>query len=92
MTAALLVSELTTNVVRHARTPFALCADVTSSRLRVEVADGSREPPMVKAPVPGEEGGRGMSIVSYCADNWGTEPIADGKLVWFELSLGADAE
>jgi hypothetical protein len=31
--AALLVNELTTNAVRHAGTPFTLCADVTSSHL-----------------------------------------------------------
>jgi hypothetical protein len=28
-----------------------------------------------------------MLLVSQLADNWGTEPIPDGKLVWFELSL-----
>ena len=91
-TAALLVSELAANVVRHAGTPFALGADVTPFGVRVEVADGSREPPVVKAPLLGEEGGRGMSIVSHFADSWGTEPTSDGKLVWFELALGADAE
>jgi anti-sigma regulatory factor (Ser/Thr protein kinase) len=92
-TAALLVSELVTNVVRHARTPLSLCADVTSLGVRVEVADGTREPPTLKAPVPGEPGGRGIAIVSHFADNWGTQPIPDGKLVWFELSLvGSQAE
>ena len=91
-TAALLVSELATNVVRHAGTPFALRVDVAPFRLRVEVADNCPEPPVVKAPVPGEEGGRGMSIVSHFADNWGIEAIPDGKRVWFELSLGAEAE
>jgi anti-sigma regulatory factor (Ser/Thr protein kinase) len=86
MVAALLVSELTTNVVRHAQTHFSLCAAVTPLGLRVEVADGSREPPVVKSPAPDERAGRGMLLVSQLADNWGTEPIPDGKLVWFELS------
>jgi anti-sigma regulatory factor (Ser/Thr protein kinase) len=85
--AALLVSELTTNVVRHAKTHFSLCADVTPFHVRVEVADGTREPPVVKSPALEEQGGRGLIIVSSLADNWGTEPIPDGKLVWFELSL-----
>lgn len=85
--AALLVSELTTNVVRHAHTHFSLCADVTPFGLRVEVADGSSEPPVVRAPGPDERGGRGMLLVSELADHWGTAPIPEGKLVWFELSL-----
>jgi len=85
--AALLASELTTNVILHAHTPFSLCADVTPFGLRVEVADGNRDPPVVMHPGPTTEGGRGMMLVSELADNWGAEPIPDGKLVWFELSL-----
>jgi len=87
MVAALLVSELTTNAIRHAETHFSLCADVTPFALRVEVADGTSDPPVVMTPDPEQPGGRGMLLVSQLADNWGTEPITDGKLVWFELSL-----
>jgi anti-sigma regulatory factor (Ser/Thr protein kinase) len=85
--AALLVSELTTNVVHHTDTSFSLRADVTSFALRVEVADGSVEPPVVKRPTPGEIGGRGLLLVSQLADQWGTAPLPEGKLVWFELWL-----
>ena len=85
--AALLVSELTTNVVRHAGTPFTLCADVTSVHIRVEVADGTREPAVVRRPPPTSLGGRGLWLVSELADGWGSEPRGNGKLVWFELSL-----
>jgi len=87
MVAALLVSELTTNVVRHAHTHFSLCADVTPLTVRVEVADGTREPPVINTPGPRDVGGRGLFLVSQLAQNWGTEPIPDGKLVWFELAL-----
>jgi anti-sigma regulatory factor (Ser/Thr protein kinase) len=86
--AALLVSELTSNVIRHAHTHFSLCADVTSFGLRVEVADGNRDPPLVMHPAPTAHSGRGVLLVSELADSWGTEAIPDGKLVWFELSLG----
>jgi anti-sigma regulatory factor (Ser/Thr protein kinase) len=87
MVAALLLSELTTNVVRHARTHFSLCAEVTPSSVRVEVADGLRDPPVVRDPGPRDVGGRGMVLVSELADDWGTESMPEGKLVWFELSL-----
>jgi anti-sigma regulatory factor (Ser/Thr protein kinase) len=87
MVAALLVSELTTNVIRHAHTHFSLCADVTPVSLRVEVADGTRDLPEERSPEPSDLAGRGMLLISELADSWGTEPIPDGKLVWFELSL-----
>src|SRR3954453_19734405 len=87
MLAALLVSALTTNVILHARTHFSLCADVTPFGLRVEVADGTSDPPVVLTPDPETPGGRGMLLVSELADNWGPEPIPEGKLFWFELSL-----
>jgi anti-sigma regulatory factor (Ser/Thr protein kinase) len=85
--AALLVSELTTNVIRHAHSPFSLRADRTASGVRVEVADESPIPPVVLQPQPWETTGRGMLLVSGLADNWGTEQTAgDGKTVWFELA------
>ena len=85
--AALLVSELTTNVVRHAGTPFSLCADVTAEHVRVEVADGTSEPAVVRRPPPTSLGGRGVWLISELADSWGSEPTGNGKMVWFELSL-----
>jgi anti-sigma regulatory factor (Ser/Thr protein kinase) len=85
--AALLVSELATNVVLHAHTPFALCAELTPFELRVEVADGSSQPPVVMNPAPTQQGGRGLLMISRLADVWGVDPTPDGKLVWFGLSL-----
>jgi len=67
--AAILFSELTTNVVRHAHTHFALCADVTPLHVRVEVADGTREPPVLKTPGAEDIGGRGLLLVSQMADD-----------------------
>jgi anti-sigma regulatory factor (Ser/Thr protein kinase) len=85
--ATLLVSELVTNAVRHASTPFSLRADMTAVVIRVEVADGTAEPPVVRHPSAAEATGRGMWIVNELAEEWGYEPVPDGKLVWFELAL-----
>jgi hypothetical protein len=80
----LLVSELTTNALRHATGPFEVRVRATP-RVRVEVRDGSTQRPMVKDIDTIEESGRGLHIVSQLASAWGTEERADGKVVWFEL-------
>jgi anti-sigma regulatory factor (Ser/Thr protein kinase) len=86
--AALLVSELASNAIRHAHSPFLLRAERTPSGVRVEVADENPSPPVVLQPQPWETTGRGMLLVSGLADNWGTEQTpGDGKTVWFELAL-----
>jgi anti-sigma regulatory factor (Ser/Thr protein kinase) len=85
--AALLVSELTTNVIRHAHTPFSLSADRTPSGVRVEVADGTSEHAVARRPPPTSLDGRGLWLVSELADSWGSESTGNGKMVWFELSL-----
>jgi hypothetical protein len=54
----------------------------------VEVLDGNHELPLVKDPSPGDLGGRGMRLVSRLSDQWGSDSTLDGKVVWFELSLG----
>ena len=83
--AELLVSELATNVVRHAATPFSVCAQLTPLTLRVEVTDGTRPVPVVQRPGPEDRTGRGVMLVSHLAESWGTSPLPNGKVVWFEL-------
>ncbi|MEY2404284.1 MAG: hypothetical protein QOD38_1835 [Acidimicrobiaceae bacterium] len=86
--AALLTTELATNAVEHAGTPFALIAELTVELLRVDVRDASTAPP-VTGPVPSDAavGGRGLTLVSEFADRWGYEPAADGKSMWFETRV-----
>jgi hypothetical protein len=88
--AALLVSELVTNAVVHARTPV----DVVVVRMdagdrgpvRVEVRDLSDTTPR-PAPLSLDSlSGRGLTLVAALASRWGVEPDAEGKRVWFELA------
>jgi anti-sigma regulatory factor (Ser/Thr protein kinase) len=85
-TAALLVSELVTNAVLHARTPLHLSLRTTGGRIRVEVSDGDRERPTLRDPEPVSPGGRGLVLVDRLASAWGVEERPTGKVVWFELS------
>jgi len=87
--AMLLVSELATNAVEHARTSFEvrICSGPT---VRVAVSDDSKILP-VERPLPLDaEHGRGLRIVQSVAASWGAEETPTGKVVWFDLGpLGA---
>lgn len=82
--AALMTTELATNAVEHARTPFTLSADVSKPTLRVTVRDSSPLPPVARAPSAIAVDGRGLAFVTALADRWGCDPGVDGKTVWFE--------
>jgi two-component sensor histidine kinase len=85
----LMVSELATNCVLHARTDFELTIGRTQGELRVEVSDGVSTPP-VRQLVPQAQSGRGLQIVELLADAWGVTTGAHGKTVWFTLSVATD--
>lgn len=87
--ALLLVSELATNALEHAGTAFEVTIVVGAGAVRIEVADGSYQPPAVERRALDDEGGRGMRIVEGLAAGWGVGPRADGegKVVWCELPL-----
>jgi anti-sigma regulatory factor (Ser/Thr protein kinase) len=86
-TVLLLVSEVVTNAVRHAATPFELTMTVGVSKVTVSVVDHDREhPPEVQDPGPNDTSGRGLLIVDTLATSWGYDTIdGDAKSVWFEL-------
>jgi anti-sigma regulatory factor (Ser/Thr protein kinase) len=90
-TAELLVSEVVTNVVVHARTPGRATVTALPAGIRIEVTDGGRDLPGERQPGPSEPDGRGLGIVSALARRWGIEVEHDTKTVWFELDDDADA-
>ncbi len=88
-TAALLVSEILTNTVRHARGGGAALRLVRADALLCEVSDEDPEPPVLAEAGELDEQGRGLAVVSALARSWGTSRTARGKTVWFELALPA---
>jgi two-component sensor histidine kinase len=87
-TVLLLVSEVVTNAVRHAATPFELTISVSGDEVTVAVTDhDGRHRPKVRNPSPQDTSGRGLRIVDQLATSWGTELVAnDTKRVWFRCS------
>jgi anti-sigma regulatory factor (Ser/Thr protein kinase) len=87
--AALLISELVTNVVRHVAGEAAMTVEVhlTRAALHVAVVDGSIAPAATRPRTA--DGGYGLWLVAAVADRWGSEEHARGKRVWFELRRAA---
>ena len=97
--AEMAVSELVTNALLHGMPPIQVRIRGTHEHPRVEVSDGSQEPPTLPSAsldldsiddfdLDGLDDllltfGRGLSIVARASDAWGAEIEDDGKTVWF---------
>jgi anti-sigma regulatory factor (Ser/Thr protein kinase) len=86
-TVALLVSEVVTNAILHARSSVTLTVDVADDVVRITVRDGSPVQPRVHTVAPTSATGRGMLLLDRLAKRWGVEadPVTGGKVVWFEV-------
>src|SRR4051794_26042810 len=85
-TVVMLVSEVTTNVVIHARSMMTLRMAVNKPRVKVWVEDCSTACPQPRSAEDDDEGGRGLWLVDALASSWGCEMTSTGKQVWFEVS------
>jgi anti-sigma regulatory factor (Ser/Thr protein kinase) len=84
---ALLTSELVTNAIRHAGTPFQVDVDRRDDAIQVGVSDASKtRPQVVDAPAEAVSG-RGLQFVARYASDWGVQTHRGGKRVWFELPV-----
>lgn len=82
---ALLVSEMVTNAVLHARTDIRVSIERHADTVHVEVADDCVSGPTLRHFTHQAATGRGLQLVAELADRWGSEPRSGGKVVWFEL-------
>ena len=85
--ARLVLSELASNAVRHARTPFEVTVRV-SDVVWIGVRDASRRQPRVLFATAQDVSGRGLLVVSRLATRWGIDWRDGNKVVWAELPLG----
>lgn len=81
------VSELATNAVLHARTPFSVSVTTDGTRLRVAVTDGSAARPRPRRHGDEASTGRGLHIVVALSTAWGVDDASPGKTTWCDLEI-----
>ena len=84
---ALVTSELATNAVLLARSPFVVRVAVSAGVARVQVRDDDGGSPRLRNGSTDDLDGRGISIISTVALRWGVEPDGAGKWVWADVGL-----
>lgn len=86
--AAVIVSELATNAVLHARSPFRVSVDEAVGVVCISVQDVVEGFAAQRVGETGEHplDGRGIAIIEALARRWGCDTLRDGKVVWAELA------
>ena len=88
-TAVLLVSEMVTNAVRHARSTDAITLELEAVRTRLRIEVYRCRPGLAAPRTPGEfdESGLGFALVDSLADKWGVRETMTGRTAWAELDI-----
>lgn len=84
--AKLIVTELVTNSILHARSGFTVKVQRRRDRtVRLEVRDCDTRLPRATLDPSDAPSGRGLALVDRIADRWGCDLLDGGKSVWAEL-------
>lgn len=81
----LLVSELVTNSVVHARSEAEVAVVLKRHALRIEVSDSGIGLPALRQAAADAMSGRGLALVDRLSSSWGVEADERGKTVWIEV-------
>ena len=84
--AALIASELATNAVKHATSPFRVAVQCGPAHVRIAVEDLGRTRPHPHAVDSEDQSGRGLTIIQQLAHRWGCDVLPVGKVIWAELA------
>jgi anti-sigma regulatory factor (Ser/Thr protein kinase) len=98
-------SELVTNAVVHARTPFTVAVAWNGDAVLIQVTDGSETLPEYGARTNahadhdqghgggefGNPGGRGLMLVDAMTLEWGSTRVIGGKTVWAVMAAESAA-
>ena len=85
-TVELLVTEVVTNAVMHARSEASVVIRLLDDAVRVEVTDADDSFPARRVPRDDQPGGRGLDLVEKMSRSWGIDMLTVGKRTWFEVA------
>jgi len=85
--ACLVLTEIVTNAVIHARTMITVAIDCDDTAVAVAVTDNSRQAPQPDDPDDLHESGHGLLLIDRLATAWGYDTRSDGegKVIWFRI-------
>jgi hypothetical protein len=84
--ALLIGTELATNAVLHARSPFRASIRRSDAAITIALHDISAAQPLRPKISPATRHGRGITLVANLSHKWGSDIRPDGKVVWSELA------
>ncbi|WP_281368953.1 MEDS domain-containing protein [Nocardioides ungokensis] len=87
--AVLVTSELATNAINHADSPFHASVIRTAGIVRISIEDGHPGSAAQQLASHEDVSGRGISIVQALAQQWGHDLRPEGKVVWAEFPTTA---
>jgi anti-sigma regulatory factor (Ser/Thr protein kinase) len=87
----LVVDELVTNAVIHARTPIRVTVGRKDEFYRCIVHDECTDGPYPRIIETAEGSGRGLRVVALFSEAWGAERDAGGTTVWAEINANRAA-
>ena len=93
-TVLLLVSEVVTNALLHARSAIRLTIEDREDVVRIEVHDESPMPPRMQRFRLASATGRGLRLLEQLSLAWGVETgtgTGTGKIVWFEVGAADES-
>lgn len=86
------VTELATNVILHARTPFSVEIQLEPNKLVIGVTDQSPRRLAMRTSTDEASTGRGLALVAHLSDDWGTRMKEDGKTVWCSFNIPSTSQ
>lgn len=83
--ATLVATELASNAISHADSPFRISVDRAVGVVCIAIQDATTTPARRRQAAIDADGGRGMAIVEALSRRWGCDDLIGGKVVWAEL-------